>query len=98
MKIVSYEIHIGDRFRAGTAKFIVSQPRTPCFKLALKFDRDEIIDEFLQSARPGFYLAVAKEGELAAGDAFRDPQPPRWKTFLISGMYCGPVVQMMSTK
>ncbi|HEV7508483.1 MAG TPA: MOSC domain-containing protein [Thermoanaerobaculia bacterium] len=64
------EIHIGDRFRAGTAEFIVTQPRTPCFKLALKFDLDDIIDEFLQTARPGFYLAVAKEGELAVGDAF----------------------------
>ena len=64
------EIHIGDRFRAGTAEFIVTQPRTPCFKLALKFDLDDIVDEFLQSERPGFYLAVAQEGELAAGDAF----------------------------
>lgn len=64
------EIHIGDRFRAGTAEFIVTQPRTPCFKLALKFDLDGIVDEFLQSARPGFYLAVAKEGDLAAGDPF----------------------------
>ena len=64
------EIHIGDRFRAGTAEFIVTQPRTPCFKLALKFDRDDVVDELLQSAHPGFYLAVAKEGELAAGDAF----------------------------
>jgi MOSC domain-containing protein YiiM len=64
------EIHIGDRFRAGTAEFIVTQPRTPCFKLALKFDRDDVVDRFLENVRPGFYLAVAKEGELAAGDAF----------------------------
>jgi MOSC domain-containing protein YiiM len=64
------EIHIGDRFRAGTAEFVVTQPRTPCFKLALKFDRDDIVDRFLENVRPGFYLAVAKEGELAADDAF----------------------------
>jgi MOSC domain-containing protein YiiM len=64
------EVHIGDRFRAGTAEFIVTQPRTPCFKLALKFDRDDIVDRFLENVRPGFYLAVAKEGELAPGDAF----------------------------
>jgi MOSC domain-containing protein YiiM len=64
------EVHIGDRFRAGTAEFVVTQPRTPCFKLALKFDRDDVVDRFLESGRPGFYLAVAKEGELEAGDPF----------------------------
>ncbi|MFY9823443.1 MAG: MOSC domain-containing protein [Thermoanaerobaculia bacterium] len=64
------EIHIGDRFRAGTAEFIVTQPRTPCFKLALKFDRDDVVDRFLETVRPGFYLAVAQEGDLAAGDPF----------------------------
>src|SRR5712691_6271348 len=25
-------VHIGDRFRAGSAAFIVTQPRMPCFK------------------------------------------------------------------
>ncbi|HYX24051.1 MAG TPA: MOSC domain-containing protein [Thermoanaerobaculia bacterium] len=64
------EIHVGDRFRAGTAEFVVTQPRTPCFKLALKFDRDDVVDRFLESGRPGFYLAVTKEGELGAGDPF----------------------------
>ena len=64
------EIHIGDRFRAGTAEFVVTQPRMPCFKLALKFDRDDVLERFLESGRPGFYLAVEKEGELGTGDAF----------------------------
>ena len=64
------EIHIGDRFRAGTAEFIVTQPRMPCFKLALRFDRDDVIERFLESGRPGFYLAVEKEGDLEAGDSF----------------------------
>ena len=64
------EIHVGDRFRAGTAEFVVTQPRSPCFKLALKFDRDDVVDRFLESGRPGFYLAVTQEGELAAGDPF----------------------------
>ena len=45
------EIHIGDRFRAGTAEFVVTQPRMPCFKLALKFDRDDVIERFLDRSR-----------------------------------------------
>ena len=30
------EIHVGDRFRIGTAVFEVTQPRVPCYKLAIK--------------------------------------------------------------
>ena len=41
----------------------------PCFKLALRFDRDDVVERFLASGRPGFYLAVAQEGEIGAGDA-----------------------------
>lgn len=63
------EVHVGDRFRIGTAEFTITQPRMPCFKLAMKFERDDIVESFLESGRPGFYLAVAQEGELGAGDA-----------------------------
>src|SRR6187549_2240840 len=34
------EVHVGDRFRIGTAEVTVTQPRMPCFKLAVKFDRE----------------------------------------------------------
>ncbi|HEV2846648.1 MAG TPA: MOSC domain-containing protein [Thermoanaerobaculia bacterium] len=63
------EVHIGDRFRIGTAELVVTQPRMPCFKLAMKFDRDDIVAAFLEAGRPGFYLAVLHEGEIGAGDA-----------------------------
>jgi MOSC domain-containing protein YiiM len=63
------EVHIGDRFRIGAAEVVVTQPRMPCFKLAMKFDREDIVESFLESGRPGFYLAVLQEGDLAAGDA-----------------------------
>jgi MOSC domain-containing protein YiiM len=63
------EVHVGDRFRIGTAEVVVTQPRMPCFKLAMKFDRDDIVERFLESGRPGFYLAVLQEGELGADDA-----------------------------
>jgi len=63
------EVHVGDRFRIGNAEFAVTQPRMPCFKLAVKFDREDFVESFLESGRPGFYLAVTQEGELGAGDA-----------------------------
>jgi MOSC domain-containing protein YiiM len=61
-------VHIGDRFTIGTAEVVVTQPRLPCFKLNLKFDRDDMVKRFLASRRIGFYLRVLREGEIGAGD------------------------------
>jgi len=60
--------HVGDRFQVGTAELMVTQPRLPCYKLGIKFGRDDILKRFLESGLTGFYLAVIKEGEVAQGD------------------------------
>jgi MOSC domain-containing protein YiiM len=62
------EAQIGDRFCIGTAVLQVSQPRMPCFKLALKFGRSDMVKRFWQSGRSGIYFSIVEEGELAAGD------------------------------
>ena len=64
------ETHIGDRFRVGSAEVKVTQPRMPCYKLAIRFERNDIIKRFLVSERTGFYLSVLQEGEVGAGDEF----------------------------
>jgi MOSC domain-containing protein YiiM len=61
-------LYIGDRLQVGSAEFVVTQPRMPCFKLGIRFNRPDIVKQFLQSGRSGFYLAVLKEGEVATGD------------------------------
>jgi MOSC domain-containing protein YiiM len=61
-------IHIGDRFSVGSAEVVVTQPRLPCYKLGIKFQMDDMVRRFLASRRTGFYLAVIREGEVAAGD------------------------------
>jgi len=68
--LLETEINIGDKFRIGSGEVMVTEPRMPCYKLALKFGRPEIIKRFLQSERTGFYLAVLKEGEVGTGDEF----------------------------
>jgi MOSC domain-containing protein YiiM len=72
------DVSVGDRFRVGTAELVVTQPRIPCFKLGIRMSRDEFVTEFLDRGLLGFYLAVAKEGEVAAGDPIvelqRDPR------------------------
>jgi MOSC domain-containing protein YiiM len=62
------DTHIGDILRIGHATVQVTQPRVPCFKLAAKFKRDDILKRFLQSGRSGFYVSVVEEGLVAAGD------------------------------
>jgi len=62
-------VQIGDRLSAGSAEFVVTQPRMPCFKLGIRFERPDMVKQFLRSGRLGFYLAVVLEGEVAAGDA-----------------------------
>ena len=70
-------VAIGDRFRIGSAQVVVTEPRMPCYKLGLKFRRDDVIKRFLASRRTRFYLAVSNEGEVEAGDHMerlsRDP-------------------------
>jgi len=62
-------VRIGDRLRAGSAEFVVTQPRMPCFKLGARFGRPDMVKRFRESGRSGFYLAVLREGEIAPGDA-----------------------------
>jgi MOSC domain-containing protein YiiM len=61
-------VYIGDRLSCGTAEFIVTQPRQPCYKLGLKFNRLDMVRRFHRSGRSGFYLGVVTEGVVAAGD------------------------------
>ncbi len=62
------EVHLGDRFAAGSAEVVVTQPRLPCHKLGVRFGSDDMVKKFLASGRVGFYLAVTREGEVDAGD------------------------------
>ena len=60
----------GDEYRIGSAVVRVTTPRLPCFKLAAKFRRDDMIERFLKSGFSGFYFSVVDEGEVGAGDEF----------------------------
>ena len=68
---------IADRLRVGSAVLMVTQPRMPCYKLALRFDRDDMIKRFLVSGRSGFYFSVIEPGEVTVGSKVeilsRDP-------------------------
>jgi MOSC domain-containing protein YiiM len=63
-------LHIGDRLQIGAAVVMVRQTRTPCYKLAARFQRDDMVERFLVSGRSGVYFSVEKEGTVAPGDSF----------------------------
>jgi MOSC domain-containing protein YiiM len=76
---VETEVAVGDVFRVGGATVQVSQPRTPCSKLAEKNGERRLAKWVAQTGYTGFYLRVLSEGVVAAGDTFecigrcRDP-------------------------
>jgi MOSC domain-containing protein YiiM len=63
------DLHIGDRLQVGSSILMVRQPRMPCYKLAAKFQRDDMIERFLHSRRSGFYFSVELEGEVEKGNS-----------------------------
>ena len=60
---------IGDHYRIGRAVVMVCQPRIPCYKLGVRFGRDDMAKRFLASGRSGIYFSVVEEGLVNAGDA-----------------------------
>jgi MOSC domain-containing protein YiiM len=61
--------NIGDQFRIGSVVLQVTQPRMPCFKLGLRFNRTDMVQRFWNSGRSGIYFSISREGELGSGDA-----------------------------
>jgi len=65
--LLETQVNVGDRLCSGSVELLVTQPRLPCYKLSVKFGRDDIVKRFLKSRRTGFYCAVLREGEIGAG-------------------------------
>lgn len=61
-------VHIGDRFRLGSAVVEISQPRKPCSKIERRFGCKGMVAQIVASAHCGWYFRVIEEGEVAAGD------------------------------
>jgi MOSC domain-containing protein YiiM len=62
------EAVIGEEWALGTALLQVAQPRLPCFKLGLRMGDPRFLKHFAAAGRPGAYLRVLREGDIAAGD------------------------------
>ena len=65
--LLENELHIGDRLKIGSARSWSASLAIPCYKLAVKFRRNDILARFLRSGRSGFYFSVEQEGTVAVG-------------------------------
>jgi MOSC domain-containing protein YiiM len=66
--LLESDVRIGDRIAIGTAEFQITQSRQPCFKLGIRFGREDMLRRFIASDRSGFYVSVVREGDVGAGD------------------------------
>lgn len=62
---------IGERWRVGGALLEVAQPRIPCSVFRGWMGEKGWVKSFAGEARPGAYLRVVDEGDVATGDAVR---------------------------
>jgi len=87
------DVHIGDRFRLGTALLEINQPRQPCWKVDHRFGVKGMTAKIVKTGRSGWYFRVLENGDCQAGDVFerveigeRDWSVARTFGALIAGM------------
>src|SRR4051794_17859931 len=68
---------IGDVWAIGTTVLQVTSPRVPCQKLQTRVGEPKFVKRFGAAGRPGAYLRILQEGELAAGDAVEIVERPK---------------------
>lgn len=64
------DVHIGDRFRIGTALLEINQPRQPCWKVDHRFGVKGMTAKIVKTGRCGWYFRVLEIGDCQAGDTF----------------------------
>lgn len=63
-------VRVGDILRVGGTLLQVTQPRIPCYKLALRMEQSpDFPARFQKTGRMGFYCRVLEEGEVGADDS-----------------------------
>jgi len=61
-------VSAGDLLVGDSVTLEVTHPRTPCYKLNLRFQREDMVRRFAAAGRSGYYLAVRRAGPLHVGE------------------------------
>jgi MOSC domain-containing protein YiiM len=59
---------VGERWQIGTTVLEVSEPRIPCWRLGVRMNDKMFPRRFSEALRPGAYLRIVVEGDVAARD------------------------------
>ena len=62
------EVHIGDTFEVGSCTLQVTEPRSPCYKIAARYGRKDISIVVQDTGYTGYLMRVLREGDVAAGE------------------------------
>ncbi len=93
------DVCIGDVVAVGSAELCVTQPREPCFKLALAFDDSRMPITLRRLGLSGWYYSVARPGTITPGDiaTLVDRPNPTWpisRLFALVGRKSGAAEEM----
>ncbi|TVT59852.1 MAG: MOSC domain-containing protein [Sedimenticola thiotaurini] len=73
------QVHIGDIFTLGEAVIQISQPRSPCFKLNIRFGYPQMSLVMQTTGKTGWLFRVLQPGKVNAGDTLKlqEEEPTR---------------------
>ncbi|MFZ1742235.1 MAG: MOSC domain-containing protein [Pontixanthobacter sp.] len=66
--LTEHDVHIGDRFRLGSAVIEVTQPRQPCATIEAHLETKGVVKALVAAARSGWFYRVLEPGTATAGD------------------------------
>ncbi|MBE0609389.1 MAG: MOSC domain-containing protein [Dehalococcoidia bacterium] len=66
--LLETEVCIGDTYGVGDAVVQVSQPRSPCYRLAANHNRPDMVKWVVSTGYTGFYLRTLRPGTVEPGD------------------------------
>ncbi|MCW8891556.1 MAG: MOSC domain-containing protein [Sedimenticola sp.] len=72
--LIEEQVHIGDIFTLGEAVIQVSQPRSPCFKLNIRFGYDQMSLVMQTTGKTGWLFRVLQPGNVKQGDSLKRQQ------------------------
>jgi len=77
--LLEADVRVGDRLRIGTAELVVTRPRKPCFKLAIRLACRDIVPRFKSSGRSGFQIRLWRCARRRIG---------RWRASVMTSKSC----------
>ncbi len=66
-----HSVCIGDVYRIGESALVqITQPRQPCFKLAMKWNEPTLVKQVVSTGYTGYYMRVLTSGYIRTNDRF----------------------------